>query len=283
MPEIKILSDKCKKCGTCVQICPLAVFELKDKTSNTEVVMADLCIACGQCVSLCLQSAINHKEFPSEKIIPLIPETVASYEQTLELLRGRRSIRSYRDKPVEKEMIGKIIDGAYLAPSAENYQSTEFIVIQNKDTLKTISENTTEFVRSLINKLKEKEEIETLTEKEKHSLKSMEWLILKQKEGRDMFLFNAPALLIFYSVTDVSYPEISVNLMLQNAAIISHSLGMGGFYTGYALACIQNNKLITELLNIPENSKVFGAITIGYPKYKYKNWIIRKTPQVIWN
>lgn len=282
MPEIKIFLDKCKKCGTCVQICPLAVFELKDKTSNTEVIRADLCIACGQCVSLCLQSAINHTEFPPEKIISLLPETVPGYEQTLELFRGRRSVRAYRDKLVEKEIIEKIIDGAYLAPSAENYQSTEFVVIQDKELLKKIAEITTEFVTGLINKRKSNEESTLLVEKEKHSLKSMEWLIQKQMDGRDMFLFNAPTLLVFHSITDVSFPEISVNLMLQNAALISHSLGMGGFYAGYVLACMQSNKQIYHLLNIPENNMIYGALTIGYPKFKYKRWIIRKKPTIMW-
>jgi len=282
MAEIKIITEKCKKCGTCVQICPLAIFELKDRTSNTEVLRADLCISCGQCVSLCLQAAIDHSDFPPEKINPIIQEIIPTHEQVLELLRGRRSVRAFRDKSVEKEIIEKVIEGAYLAPSAENYQSTEFKVVQNTEILNKIAEITTDFVKVLISNLKTKQSKEPLPEKEKHSLKSMEWLIQKQQEGRDMFLFNAPAVLFFHSVTDVSFPEVSVNLMLQNAAIISHSLGMGGFYTGYVVACCQNDHRINDLLVIPQENKIFGAITIGYPKYKYKNRITRKTPLVEW-
>jgi nitroreductase/NAD-dependent dihydropyrimidine dehydrogenase PreA subunit len=282
MAEIKIITEKCKKCGTCVQICPLAVFELKDKTSNTEVLRADLCISCGQCVSLCLQAAIDHSDFPPEKINPIVQEILPTHESVLELLRGRRSVRAFRDKPVEKEIIEKVIEGAYLAPSAENYQSTEFKVVQNAEVLNKISKITLDFVKGLISNLKNKESKEPLPEKEKHSLKSMEWLIQKQQEGRDMFLFNAPAVLFFHSVTDVSFPEASVNLMLQNAAIISHSLGMGGFYTGYVVASCQNDPRINDLLDIRPGNKIFGAITIGYPKFKYKNRITRKTPLVEW-
>lgn len=282
MAEIQIITEKCKKCGTCVQICPLAVFELKDRNSNTEVLRADLCISCGQCVSLCIQAAIDHSDFPNDKIQPVIQERIPSFEQVLELFRGRRSVRSYRDKPVEDELIKKIIEGAFLAPSAENYQSTGFKVVQNTEKQKKIAEITTDFVKGLITNLKTKNRKKSLPEKEKHSLKSMEWLIQKQLEGRDMFLFNAPAVLFLYSVTDVSFPEVSVNLMLQNAAIISHSLGLGGFFTGYVVTCCQNDRRIPELLGIGHGDKIYGAITIGYPRYKYKNWITRKTPQVEW-
>lgn len=283
MPEIIIAPGKCIRCGTCVQICPLAVFELKVKAASTEVLRSDLCISCGQCVSLCIHSGIIHSDFPIQKIIPIVQETLPSAEQALELFRSRRSVRAYRSKPVEKEIIEKIIDGGYFAPSAENYQSTEFTVVQSKELLKNISDITADFVAGLIRNLKTKENSKPLTDKEKHSLKSMEWLVQKQSEGRDMFLFNAPVLLVFHSVTDVSLPEISVNLMAQNAAIVSHSLGMGGFYTGYVMACMQNDKRIPALLHIPEKNKVYGAITIGYPKFKYKNWIIRRTPHIEWN
>lgn len=282
MPEIKVLVDKCKKCGTCVQICPVPVFELKDKTCNLEVLMENLCIACGQCVSLCLQSAIVHSDFPTDKIIPLTQQNIPSYENTLELFRGRRSVRAYKDKPVEKEIIEKIINGGVLAPTAENFQSTEFLVIQNKDLLNKISDLTLEFVSGLTYRLKTKNDIKPLSEKEIHAVRGMDWIVKKQKEGRDIFLFNAPVLMVFHSATNVSLPEISVNLVLQNAALISHSLGMGGFYTGYVLSMMQNDKRIYNLLNIPENNRVYGAMTIGYPKYKYKNYIIRKSPLVEW-
>jgi len=283
MTQIKINTEKCKKCGTCVQICPMAVFELKDRNSTTEVLRADLCISCGQCVSLCLQSAIDHSFFPTEKIIPVITESLPSYEQIIELIRSRRSVRAYRDKPVEKEIITKIIDGAYLAPSASNYQSTEFKVVQDKEMLNKISGITNDFVTMVMGIFQAKENKEPLSESEKHALNSMDWIAQKQVEGRDMYLFNTPALVFFHSVTDISFPEASVNLMVQNALIISHSLGLGGFYAGGVVACCQNDPRIPELLGIPQTNKIYGAITIGYPKFKYKNWINRRTPKIEWN
>jgi ferredoxin len=33
MVEIKVDNDKCTGCGTCVEVCPVEVFELKDEKS----------------------------------------------------------------------------------------------------------------------------------------------------------------------------------------------------------------------------------------------------------
>jgi len=46
----------------------------------------------------------------------------------LEAIRTRRSIRSYRDKPVEKEKLLKVLEAIRLSPSATNSQPWSFIV-----------------------------------------------------------------------------------------------------------------------------------------------------------
>jgi nitroreductase len=51
----------------------------------------------------------------------------------IEALKGRRSIRSYEDKPIPKQMLEEIIDAARLAPTANNTQPWEFIVVTERD------------------------------------------------------------------------------------------------------------------------------------------------------
>lgn len=57
----------------------------------------------------------------------------------MEAIYDRRSIRKYKDQPVEKEKIEKLLRAAMQAPSAGNQQPWEFIVIQDKDNLKKLS------------------------------------------------------------------------------------------------------------------------------------------------
>lgn len=60
----------------------------------------------------------------------------------IEALKTRRSIRSYDSKSVPKQMIETIIDCARLAPSANNIQPWEFIVVTDQAMRKRIADLT---------------------------------------------------------------------------------------------------------------------------------------------
>jgi len=56
-----------------------------------------------------------------------------------EVLEKRRSIRKYKDAPVPKEKILKMLEAARIAPSASNRQPWHFIVVENKETIKKLA------------------------------------------------------------------------------------------------------------------------------------------------
>jgi NAD-dependent dihydropyrimidine dehydrogenase PreA subunit len=57
-PEINV--EKCTGCGECVDICPVDVYELKNKKSVP--VHADECLGCESCITACEQGAITVTE-----------------------------------------------------------------------------------------------------------------------------------------------------------------------------------------------------------------------------
>ena len=58
-----------------------------------------------------------------------------------DLLKNRRAIRDYEDKKVSSEIIQEIINDAVKAPNAGNRQIWSFIIVNNKDLLKRISDS----------------------------------------------------------------------------------------------------------------------------------------------
>jgi nitroreductase len=60
----------------------------------------------------------------------------------IEALRKRRSVRIYEEKPVPRDLIETIIDAARLAPSANNIQPWEFIVVTEPGVRKKIADLT---------------------------------------------------------------------------------------------------------------------------------------------
>jgi len=56
-----------------------------------------------------------------------------------EVIETRRSVRSYSDKPVPDDALQRVLDAARLAPSANNTQPWEYIVVRDENLRKQIA------------------------------------------------------------------------------------------------------------------------------------------------
>jgi len=65
-------------------------------------------------------------------------------------IKGRTSIRRFKQTPVPDEDIRKILDAGRLAPSANNTQPWSFLVIKDKETLKKMAGAVREMVDRMI-------------------------------------------------------------------------------------------------------------------------------------
>ncbi|HID18590.1 TPA: ferredoxin family protein [Candidatus Bathyarchaeota archaeon] len=66
MVEVTVDLDKCNGCGTCVDVCPVSVFEIKEVEGydgkKSVVIDQDACIVCRSCEVQCEQQAITITE-----------------------------------------------------------------------------------------------------------------------------------------------------------------------------------------------------------------------------
>lgn len=58
----------------------------------------------------------------------------------LDLIKKRRSIRSYTDEPVSEADVKKLLEAAMAAPSANNRQPWEFIVVHDEELRRQLAE-----------------------------------------------------------------------------------------------------------------------------------------------
>lgn len=60
MAKINVDPEKCTGCGTCVDVCPVGVYELKEGKSVP--IKADECLLCRACETQCPTGAITVAE-----------------------------------------------------------------------------------------------------------------------------------------------------------------------------------------------------------------------------
>jgi len=58
----------------------------------------------------------------------------------MEIIKARRSVRAYQDKPLPKQVVKDILEAAQYAPTARNLMELEYKVITNKSLINRLSE-----------------------------------------------------------------------------------------------------------------------------------------------
>jgi ferredoxin len=136
---IRINQDLCKACGICGHVCPRHILETIVKNDEKITIISserlNLCMKCGHCVAVCPNNAIQVEGLKSEEFAPF-KELDIDDNQLLSLMKQRRSIRRYKDKPVPREIINRIIDAAHSSPTGTSGRTTGVIVIDNTDCTK---------------------------------------------------------------------------------------------------------------------------------------------------
>jgi nitroreductase len=81
--------------------------------------------------------AIFSRPAVQQRVIVLNKEPIM---EALEAIAKRRSIRKYKAGDVSKEMLSKLVDAGRLAPTGNNEQPWEFVVITEKEKLRRMAD-----------------------------------------------------------------------------------------------------------------------------------------------
>ena len=294
MLEITIVADVCKKDGLCAMACPRGILKQKEKCTLPQIVAADLehCFLCGQCVSICPSGAISHNHFPEGTVTPTRSEYLPTYDQVLELIHSRRSKRLFKDKPVERDAIEKVLEAARFAPSGHNEQTTEFIVVQGKEKVHEIGALTAKGIRRMVMPLRYA--IGRMMMRLMMGSRGAEYVAKLAPEmdslvdlfnsGTDWLVRDAPLLILFCADSaGGSHMSINANLAVQNATLAAEALGLGSMCAGFVMTANDyGGGRIAKHVSLPETHKIYGALIMGYPRLKFKKWPERNPAKVTW-
>lgn len=171
----------------------------------------------------------------------------------LEVLKTRRSIRSFKPDPVSDEDIHRIIEAASWAPSSANSQPWDIIIVKDKKTKAAIQQS----VSRVIKRIKE--------------LRDFPFL----KTFTAQYMLEAPVQLVvcgdprfqYVSMMDGVDDQVklfalwgSVSMAIQNMLLAAHALGLGSVvFTNFY------PEEVKTLLSVPDPLKVITILPLGYP------------------
>jgi nitroreductase/NAD-dependent dihydropyrimidine dehydrogenase PreA subunit len=267
-----INKETCKKDGICSEICVGAFIQMEEGEYPTQAHDAEeLCIRCGGCVAACPTGSFSLREMPAEECPPVQRKLLLTQEHCEHFLRYRRTTRIFKDKPVPKDVLTKLVEMARYAPSGFNSQCAEWLVITDKDELRRLAEIIADWMRWMMEKLPE-------VSAEIHLKKDLD----RWEEGVDVLLQDAPVVIVAHA-EKANYTAFETCLIaLTYLELAATGLGLGCCWAGYLEKAATFFPPMAEALGLPEGHKCFGGMMVGYPKFKNYRLPTRKQPKITW-
>ena len=154
----------------------------------------------------------------------------------LDLIKYRKSVREFLDRPVEREKIAMCLEAARLAPSACNSQPWKFVIVDDRQLKNKLCDAAFSGIYSI------------------NSFCKMAPVIVVIVSERTKFIARIGGLF-----RGTKYYLIDIGIAGEHFVLQAEDLGLGTCWIGWF-----NERAIKPILNIPQNKKSDILIALGY-------------------
>jgi nitroreductase/NAD-dependent dihydropyrimidine dehydrogenase PreA subunit len=318
-PKRTLDRGKCEKCLRCYEACPTYGFRVgEDGFPEPQGYggMEEACLNCWNCVAVCPTGALamegayfvpkgRYRSWVSGT--PTFPDPLgtrdargwddveAELTEVEKVIYKRRSIRLFKDKPVPREILARIVEAGRFAPSSGNCQPWKFIVITRREAIREIEHEAMKVLRRLKNLYYDEQGKRRAWKNALFTVSSL--MMVKKMDPRpftaiekadrcdEVIYWNAPAVIVVAKHSrGISNPDLDGGIAAQNMVLAAHSLGLGTCYIGLAVEPMNypNMKKIREKLGIVPPWEPLTSIAVGYPKGRIDGIVRRDHPPVEW-
>ncbi len=285
--EIVLNAALCSRCGLCARVCkngPLIQSEPQGAI-RVDPTRGFGCIGCGQCLAVCGRGAISitgRDLFPAD-VLPLPPrQKRASWEAFHNLALARRSIRAYRDTPVSRTDLDRIVETASTAPMGIPPSEVHVSVFPTREAVRELTGDFLEVGRTW----------------QKYWLHPLSLLFLypwfgregyrtmrdfvrpvidayleAADRGEDLWFYDAPCALYFAGsdCSDDADPIIAATY----AMLAAEALGLGSCLLGFPSYLLRFHAKLREKHRIPKH-RTGLMLVIGHPAIPYSHALKRR-------
>jgi nitroreductase/NAD-dependent dihydropyrimidine dehydrogenase PreA subunit len=317
-PTRVVDKETCSRCGRCFETCPCGGFSWTKGEVPVPIGFGgfkEACINCENCMAVCPTGAISmtgsvsihkgrYKTFltgkmqqpnPFNQENPDYPSVENDLTEMERMIFSRRSNRLFKDKPVPKELLHRVLEAGRFAPSAGNCQPYQFIVITNQDVIHEMEDRSMVVLKLLKNAYLSKNGGRKLWKNVFFSAAS--YMMVNKFDPRPMtamekadrnkgrMYFNAPCvILVLKNTHGISNPDLDAGICTQNMVLAAHALGLGTCIVSLNMVPLSYPIMagFRKKIGIKPPFQAVTSIAVGYPKGKIDGIVERDTPPVSW-
>jgi len=143
------------------------------------------------------------------------------------LIRARRSVRAYQNRPLSDEVLARLLEAARWAPSARNLQPYRFVVVRDEDRRQALA----------------------------------------RAANEQLFIAGAPVVIAAVSLEpervmscEVPTYPVDVAIAVDHLTLAAAAEGLGTCWIGAF-----QQAAVKEILGVPDTCKVVILLPVGYP------------------
>ncbi len=267
MLQFNVNSEKCTRCGLCVRDCPAQIITQEGRAvPGIAPDQEPLCYQCQHCLAICPTAALSILGRNPADSLPLTAGTRPTLDQVDRFVRGRRSIRQYRDENVDHALVTRLLATLANVPTGVNRRELTFNVIDDKAVMQGIR---TKLYRALADASPER--IPAYLNNSASSYYG---------RGIDRVFRGAPHALIVSAPPDAPCPSQDVVVALAYFEFLAQSAGLGTVWWGMLRTILEALPEQKALVNLPPNH-VYYAMLFGVPAIHFSRTVQRDDAAVV--
>jgi len=150
----------------------------------------------------------------------------------LEIIRTRRSCRSYKPEQITDEQLNAILEAGTYAPTSRGLQSPFIVAVQNKNLLERLAKMNAEVMGVSTNPY-----------------------------------YDAPTYVLVFVLADAPNGVQDASLVLENMMLAAHAQGLGScwIHREREMFATEEGKGLMREWGLPDGLVGIGALALGYP------------------
>ena len=261
MLQFYVNPETCIQCGACSDDCPTKIITMEESGPAIAAEKEELCYRCQHCLTVCPTGALSILGLTPENSITLAGQ-LPQPEHLEALIKGRRSVRQYAKDDLAPELIKRLLETAWHAPTGVNARQVHFTVIDTRVKLE-------HFRDIILDGLAELGANNTLPA---HLERFLPFVQAWREEKNDIIFRDAPHLVLASATKDAPTPMQDCLIALSYFELYAQACQVGTVWAGLAYLAVEALRpRLQTLLALPENHQIgyamlFGKATVHYAR-----------------